>query len=292
MNVRPGPMDLLTDVAGLRVGHAVDETIRTGTTVVLPDAPVVMAADVRGGGPGTRETDLLDPARPIAEFHGVVLSGGSVFGLDAASGVVDWLSARGVGLERGPRRVPLVPAAVLFDLKNGGDKQWGDVSPYRQLGIRACESAREEFEVGRVGAGFGAWAGDVPGGVGSASATTDEWTIAALVAVNSFGVVTTPPDGPAPVPMPKLALSGENTTLVVVATDLALTKAEAKRIAMMAHDGMARAIRPIHTPFDGDTVFVMSTGRAPLGDEPSITLAVAGTLAADCVAAGIRRAVD
>ncbi|MEN8148452.1 MAG: P1 family peptidase [Planctomycetota bacterium] len=291
MSVQPGPKDLLTDVAGLSVGHAVDETIRTGTTVVLPDAPVVMAADVRGGGPGTRETDLLDPSRPIAEFHGAVLSGGSVFGLDAASGVVDRLSARGIGLDRGPRRLPLVPAAILFDLRNGGDKDWGDVSPYRRLGIEACEAAAVDFAVGRVGAGFGATAGDVPGGIGSASATTGEWTVAALVAVNSFGVVTTPPDGLAPVPMPKLALPGENTTLVVVATDLALTKAEAKRVAMMAHDGMARTIRPIHTPFDGDTVFVMSTGRVSPGADPSITLVAAGTLAADCVASSIRRAI-
>jgi L-aminopeptidase/D-esterase-like protein len=250
-----------------------------------------MAADVRGGGPGTRETDLLDPSRPIAEFHGLVLSGGSVFGLDAASGVVDWLSARGVGLERGPRRLPVVPAAILFDLRNGGDKDWGDVSPYRRLGIEACDAATEEFATGRVGAGFGAMAGDVPGGIGSASATVGDGTVAALVAVNSFGVVTTPPDGPAAVPMPKMALPGENTTLVVAATDFALTKAEALRVAMMAHDGLARTIRPIHTPFDGDTVFALSTGRVPLGVEPSVALAEAGTLAADCVAAAVRRAV-
>ena len=139
--IRPGPRDLLSDVPGLRVGHAIDETIRTGTTVVLPDAPVLMSGDVRGGGPGTRETDTLDPVGHIEEFHGVVFSGGSVFGLDAASGVVDWLSARGVGLDRGTRPLPLVPTAILFDLRNGGDKDWGDVSPYRRLGREACEAA-------------------------------------------------------------------------------------------------------------------------------------------------------
>jgi len=289
--VGPGPRDLLTDVAGFRVGHAIDERIRTGTTVVLPDAPVLMSGDVRGGGPGTRETDLLDPVGHIEEFHGVVLSGGSVFGLDAASGVVDWLSARGIGLDRGPRRLPIVPAAILFDLRNGGDKDWGDVSPYRRLAVMACESAVEDFATGPEGAGFGAIAGDRPGGVGSASAVTDTFTVAALVAVNSFGVVTSPEDAPAPVPMPKIPRPGENTTLAVVVTDLALSKPQAKRVAMMGHDGLARTIRPIHTPFDGDTVFVMSTRTRPMEGEPSVAIATLGTLAADVVATSVRRAV-
>jgi len=289
--IRSGPRDLLSDVPGLRVGHAIDETIRTGTTVVLPDAPVLMSGDVRGGGPGTRETDTLDPVGHIEEFHGVVFSGGSVFGLDAASGVVDWLSARGVGLDRGTRPLPLVPTAILFDLRNGGDKDWGDVSPYRRLGREACEAATADFATGPVGAGFGAVAGDVPGGVGSASVATDGYIVSGLVVVNSFGVVATPGDALAPVPMPKVPRAGENTTLALVATDLALTKTRAKRVAMMAHDGLARSIRPVHTPFDGDTVFVMSTGTREIEGVPSLVIAELGTLAADVVALSIRRAV-
>jgi L-aminopeptidase/D-esterase-like protein len=290
--IRPGPRDLLSDVAGLRVGHASDETIRTGTTVILPDAPVIMSVDVRGGGPGTRETDALDPLGHIEEFHGLVFSGGSVFGLDAASGVVDWLSARGVGLDRGTRPIPLVPAAILFDLRNGGDKDWGEVSPYRRLAVEACESVATEYANGRVGAGYGAVAGDRFGGVGSASAVTDDYTVAALVAVNSFGVVTEAmPNGPSDVPMPKVPAAGENTTLVAVATDLDLTKPQAKRLSTMAHDGLARMIRPVHTPFDGDTVFVLATRRRPMPEDASLELARAGTLAADVVARAVTRAV-
>ena len=190
---RPGPRNLITDVEGIQVGNAEDLNARTGVTVILPDRPVVAAVDVRGGGPGTRETDALDPSCLVDRIHAVCLSGGSVFGLEAPSGVVSWMSAQGRGLALGPLAIPVVPAAILFDLINGGDKDWGDPPPYRSLGWEACVKASSGFELGNAGAGLGATAGDLKGGLGSASAVTgDGIQVGAIVAANPSGSVVMP----------------------------------------------------------------------------------------------------
>lgn len=285
--------DRFTDVAGLKVGHAHDDRVRTGVTVILPDAPVVMGVDVRGGGPGTRETDALAPHTLVERFHGLVLSGGSAFGLGAADMVAAWLSEKGIGLPVGGRPVPVVPAAILFDLSNGGDKNWGLEPPYRRLALAACESAGAGCPHGPVGAGFGARAGSRPGGIGSASVLCPRtgWRVAALIAVNSFGeVYAGEPPVEAAVALPKVPIPGTNTTIGAVATDAPLTKAQAQKLAQMAQDGLARAIRPIHTPFDGDTLFALSTAGPEQAAVAPLDLAVLGTLAADCVVRAVRRA--
>ncbi len=284
--------DCFTDIAGLRVGHAHDAAARTGVTVILPDAPVTMAVDVRGGGPATRETDALAPHTLVERVHALVLSGGSMFGLAAADAVAVALSQAGVGLAAGPLPIPVVPAACLFDMANGGDKAW--VEPlHRALGRAALAAAHRHDGSGRLGAGFGATAGSRPGGIGSASVTAHGLTVGALVAVNSFGEVFAGDPPPGDVPLPKLARAGglaaQSTCIGVVATAAPMTRAQAQRVAMMAHDGLARAVRPIHTPFDGDTLFALSTGLA--GGVDAITLAILGTLAADVVARAVRRAV-
>lgn len=284
--------DCFTDIAGLRVGHAHDAAARTGVTVILPDAAATMAVDVRGGGPATRETDALSPHTLVERVHALVLSGGSVFGLAAADAVAVALSAAGIGLAAGPRLIPVVPAACLFDMANGGDKDWLE-PPHRALGQAALAAVTRPDASGRVGAGFGATAGSRPGGIGSASVTAHGLTVGALVAVNSFGEVYPgePPTGE--VALPKLRAAGglaaQSTCIGAVATAAPLTRAQAQRVAMMAHDGLARVIRPIHTPFDGDTLFALSTGEAS-GVDP-VTLAILGTLAADAVARAVRRAV-
>ena len=313
--IRPGPRNLITDLDGLLVGNAEDWTVRTGTTVLLPEAPAVMAVDVRGGGPGTRDTEALAPDTLVEKFHGLVLSGGSVFGLAAADGVTGWLSARGVGLPMGARPVPVVPAAILFDLTNGGDKGWGEANPYPALGRAACEAASRDFRLGNAGAGVGAKAGGLKGGLGSASVFTDDGLqVGALVGANPFGEVVIPgsrtfwcwplemagelggqkppatlPD-PLPSGFPNYRPALANTTIAAVATNLALTKAQAKRVAMMAQDGIARAVRPAHAPFDGDTVFAVSTGTLERPVD-SLLLAQVGAFAADCLARAIARAV-
>jgi L-aminopeptidase/D-esterase-like protein len=284
--------DCFTDVPGLRVGHAEDRVARTGVTVIVPDAPVTMAVDVRGGGPATRETDALAPHTLVERVHALVLSGGSMFGLAAADAVAVALSQAGIGLAAGPLPIPVVPAACLFDMANGGDKRWVE-PPHRALGRAALAAATRPDTSGAIGAGFGAVAGSRPGGIGSVSVTASGFTIGVLIAVNSFGEVCAdaPPDGE--VALPKLARSGglaaQSTCIGAVATDAPLTRAQAQRVAMMAHDGLARAIRPIHTPFDGDTIFAIATGPAT-GVDP-VTLAILGTLAADGVARAVRRAV-
>ncbi len=284
--------DCFTDVPGLRVGHAEDRAARTGVTVIVPDEPATMAVDVRGGGPATRETDALAPHTLVERVHALVLSGGSMFGLAAADAVAVALSQAGVGLAAGPLPIPVVPAACLFDMANGGDKDWAE-PPHRALGRAALGRAAHPDASGAIGAGFGAVAGSRPGGIGSASVRDHSFSVGALIAVNSFGEVYRgePPDGS--VPMPKLARAGglaaQSTCIGAVATDAPLTRAQAQRVAMMAHDGLARAIRPIHTPFDGDTIFAIATGPAT-GVDP-VTLAIIGTLAADCVARAVRRAV-
>ncbi len=287
---------------GLKVGHAHCPQARTGVTVLLPERPVVMACDVRGGGPGTRETDALEPSTLVERVHALVLAGGSVFGLEAAGELALLLARDGVGLPvTEDVCVPVVPSAILFDLANGGDKGWarqgGGVSPYARLAAEAYAAAGDSSAEGAVGAAFGARAGSRAGGIGIASAALDGGgQVAALIAVNCFGEVEDgePPLG-GPVPMPKLRgrdVYGEgNTCIGAIVTDLPLTRPAAKRLAMMAHDGLARSIRPIHTPFDGDALFAMSlSAETPIRVEP-LLLAELGTRAADCVANAVRRAV-
>jgi len=301
---KPGPTDSLIDVADIHVGHASDHQIRTGTTVIVPDTPVAMGVDVRGGGPGTRDTEALNPSCLVESVHGLVLSGGSVFGLAAADAVTQQLSADGIGLPLGPCAVPVVPSAILFDLRNGGDKNWGDSQPYHRLGREALLAARTDNKAtqarsGAIGAGTGATAGAIEGGLGTASFTLDQangpaLVVSALVAVNSFGPLTDAAGGAAITPgdihTPKMGLIGANTTLAAVATNAALDKAGCQRVAIMAHDGLARAIRPLHTPFDGDTVFAMATGAIhPDMPLPSL-LTLVGTLAADALMVATKKA--
>ena len=302
----------LTDIAGLRVGHAEDARALSGVTAIVFDAPTVAAVDIRGGGPGTRETDLLDPERTVPGVDALVLSGGSVFGLDAAAGVVARLAETGRGFAVGAARVPIVPAAILFDLLNGGDKDWGRFSPYRDLGYAAAAAASAgPVPMGSVGAGLGARTANLKGGLGSASAPVEGTgaRVAALVAVNALGRVTVG-DGPhfwagpfeegaefgglGPAPSippdafawPMKPMPGANTTIAVVATDARLTKAEARRLAVMAQDGLARAIVPAHTPLDGDLVFAAATGAVPLA-EPVGDLARLGDAAARVLARAV-----
>ena len=321
MSARPGALNLITDVPGLQVGQAEDARARTGVSVILPDRAAVCACDVRGGGPGTRETDALDPENLVDAIDAVVLSGGSVYGLAAADGVAAWLGVqgRGYGLVTTPGvpPSPVVPAAILYDLANGGDKAWGLEPPYRRLGMEAVQAAETRFRLGTAGGGFGAMAGTLKGGTGSASiVTTDGITVGALACVNSFGSVVAPGGrtfwaapfeidgefgglgstglGAAPEdwgrakgdPAPR-----QNTTIACVATDAVLTPAQAKRVAIMAQDGLARAVRPAHAPFDGDVVFALSTGRAALAEPAQRTIARIGSLAADCLARAIARGV-
>lgn len=303
----------ITDIPGLRVGHAEDLRLGSGVTALVFDAPVVAGVDVRGGGPGTRETDLLDPERTVERIDAIVLSGGSAFGLDAAAGVMAALAEAGRGFAVGSARVPIVPGAVLFDLLNGGDKDWGRFPPYRDLGYAATRAAAVDFALGSVGAGTGATTANLKGGVGSASAEVAGLSarIGALAAVNAFGRVTVG-DGAHfwaapyevgdefgalgfPRHMPPEAFdwprkhagpAGASTTLAVVATDAILTKAQATRLAVMAQDGLARAIHPVHTPLDGDVVFAVATGRVPLAD-PVGDLARLGDAAARTLARAV-----
>jgi L-aminopeptidase/D-esterase-like protein len=316
--MQPGARNLVTDVPGIAVGQAEDVRTRTGVTVILPDERAVAAADVRGGGPGTRETDALAADTLVEAVDAIVLSGGSVYGLAAADGVTAWLGARGrgYGLAPGAPRAPIVPAAILYDLANGGDKDWGEAPPYRELGRQAIAAAGAEFVLGTAGAGAGAMAGQLKGGTGSASLVAEAWTVGALAAVNSFGSVVAPGGRAfwaAPfeigrefggVPFTGASVAPDdwglakrapeprtNTTIAVVATDAALTPAEARRVAVMAQDGLARAVRPVHAPFDGDVVFVLSTGRRPLPEPRPFALTVLGAAAADCLARAIARGV-
>ena len=322
MRARAGPRNLITDVPGLKVGQATDERVRSGVTVILTDERAVCAIDVRGGAPGTRETDVLVAETLVEAVDAVVLSGGSVYGLAAADGVTAWLGARGRGygmvVRPGVPRSPVVPAAILYDLANGGDKDWGVEPPYHAIGIRAVEAAGLEFQLGAAGAGTGAMAGALKGGVGSASVVTEDgFTVGAIAAVNSFGSVTIPGSrafwaapfeldgefGGVPVGDARAApddwglakrnpAAGENTTIACVATDAILTPAQATRLAIMAQDGLARAIRPAHAPYDGDVVFALSTGRKPLPAESAdFVLTRLGALAADTLARAIARGV-
>ena len=310
----PGPRNLITDVPGLLVGQAEDMPGITGTTVVLCETPAVASVDVRGGAPGSRETELLDPAALVERVDAIVLSGGSAFGLDAAAGVTDGLAAIGRGFAIRDVRVPIVPAAILFDLAFPGRQPWIGEPPYRALGRLALDRAAEDFALGNAGAGRGAKAGRLKGGIGSASLRlANGTTVGALAAVNSWGTVVRPDCGrfwaaelalpgeidPQP-PLPAVPLDpedfsacapsipGANTTIAVVATDMPLDKAGCRRLAIMAQDGLAQAIRPAHTPFDGDTVFAVSTGTGPIVGPDQLTRVV--SIAASCLARAIMRA--
>ncbi|MFN4202679.1 MAG: P1 family peptidase [Tabrizicola sp.] len=309
--MRPGPLNLITDVPGLRVGNSDDARLASGVTVLTADRPFVAAVHVMGGAPGTRETDLLAPDRMVEAVDAIFLSGGSAFGLDAGQGIMQALRGAGRGFAVGPVRVPIVPGAIVFDLLNGGDKDW-TTSPYPDLGRRAFEAAARDFALGTAGAGCGAMTGNLKGGLGSASCVLPSGlTVGALVVVNALGQVTVGETshfwaapweedaefgglGPAPLvphdaPLPRKRL-GEATTIAIVATDAVLTKAQAQRMATAAHDGMARALVPSHTPLDGDLVFSVATGDRPLADPVTETFQL-GHAAATCLARAIARAV-
>jgi L-aminopeptidase/D-esterase-like protein len=304
----------LTAVAGIKVGQHTLTERPTGCTVVLTEAGATAGVDVRGGAPGTRETDLLDPSNMVQQVHGIVLSGGSAFGLDAASGVMRYLEEKGIGYDTRVAKVPIVPAAILFDLGFGGKPQ---IRPTAECGYLAAKAASDgPVAEGNVGAGAGATVGKMGGpgrsmkaGVGTASLTLpDGLTVAALVAVNAVGDVVDPAtgqvvaglrteDGKSLADVRRLIRSGqlgarpaprptENTTIGVVATNAVLTKAQARKVAQMAHDGYARAIVPAHTPGDGDTIFALATGTQP----GTANVALIGALAAEVMADAVVRA--
>jgi len=322
---RTGPRNLITDVAGLSVGNVTDARLKSGVTVVVCEQPAVAGVQVLGGAPGTRETDLLEPQNSVATVHAVVLSGGSAFGLDAASGVQAALREKKIGFEVANFRVPIVPAAILFDLPNGGDKDWGRYPPYREFGYEAVQAASADFAIGTAGAGAGALTSGLKGGLGSASTVLDSGvTVGALAAVNPTGSVTVGRSRhfwaapfeigdefgglgyphPLPEDARRIALKhrepragsrpeGANTTIAIIATDAVLTKAAAKRLAISAHDGFAHAIWPTHTPADGDLVFALATGRSGIElDADAIVdlYATAGATMARAIARGVHAA--
>ncbi|HJV60873.1 MAG TPA: P1 family peptidase [Albitalea sp.] len=301
----------ITAVAGLRCGHFTDPRRPTGCTVVLAPQGAVAGVDVRGAAPGTRETELLSPLNSVEKVHAVLLAGGSAFGLDAAGGVMRWLEERGIGVQVGPVRVPIVPAAILFDLLTGDPR----IRPDAAAGYAACDAATDAAPAeGNVGAGAGAAVGKMfgieramKGGIGSASVTVGGLTVGAIVAVNAVGDVVDPSngrvvagarsaDGARMIDAVQAMLRGETTTqlepaaattLGIVATDAALTKAQANKLAQMAHDGLARTIRPVHTTSDGDTIFALATGTSGRGAD----LTLLGTMAVEATAQAVLRAV-
>ncbi|MEM8990552.1 MAG: P1 family peptidase [Pseudomonadota bacterium] len=329
--IRPGPLNSITDVAGISVGQAEDRDLLTGVTAVVAAEPAVAAASVMGGAPGTRAVSILGGAETETRVDAVVLSGGSAFGLDACGGAMEALRARGRGFAIGDVRVPIVPGAIIFDLMTGGAKGWA-APPWHRLGRMAVEVASAEVALGNAGAGIGARAGGLKGGVGTASYTDGTVTVGAIAVVNAIGSAVMPgsrrfwawpfeegvefgglgPPAEAPgaarfqLKMPMSAGDGgrqmegcgdadrrgtmESTTLAVVATDAALTRAETGRLAVMAQDGMARAVYPVHGPLDGDTIFALSTGAGEAA-EGLAGLTRLGTLAGDCVARAIARGV-
>jgi len=308
----------ILDVGGLQVGQAHDANVRTGVTVIIPDAPATCAVDVRGGGPGTRETDTLQDGGLIDKVHAVTLSGGSVYGLAAADGVCAWLGAKSIGFAPSPAPIPvspIVPSAILFDNANGGDKAWGLTPPFRGLGIQACEALNAPLELGQSGAGYGATAGLYAGGLGSASERVGDITVGAIIAANpvgspympgtqvpwawpyeisgEFGGQKPPQDyALSPAMDTKLAFlkaAGQSTVIGVVAVSAALSQKQLKRIAIMAQDGIAMAVQPAHTPLDGDTIFALATGNTPC--ESPVDLAELGAASARCVARALMRGV-
>ena len=309
--------NLLTDIACVRVGHADDAALGSGVTAVIFDTPAIASMDVRGGGPGTREGSLLDPVATVEQIHGIALSGGSAFGLEAGGGVQAWLAEQGRGYRVREAVIPIVPGAICFDLLNGGNKQWGRFAPYRDLGYAAASAAADSFALGSVGAGLGATTSNLKGGLGSASAATQGGVkVAALAVVNAVGSVTVG-DGPwfwaapfeiggeyggrglPPAFTPDMlamrlkgatnASASENTTLAEVVTDAVLTKSQARRLAMIAQTGFARAIYPVHAPLDGDVVFAVATCEKPV--DPLVGLTELGMVAANVTARAIARGV-
>ncbi len=303
----------LTDVAGLKVGHFSDSRRPTGCTVVLCEDGAVAGVDVRGAAPGTRETDLLHPLATIEQVHAVLLTGGSAFGLAAADGVMRWLDEHGIGVEVGPVRVPIVPAAVLFDLWVGD----ASIRPDAAAGFAACAAATDLPPAqGNAGAGAGATVGKLfgpehamKGGIGSASLRVGRITVAALVAVNAVGDVVDPANGRViagargddgqPIDtvaalregrLPAALLEGMATTIGVVATDARLTKVQAAKLAAIAHDGLARTINPVHTAADGDTMFALATGASGLAGQPTVLGALAAEVTARAVLNAVRAA--
>ena len=311
--MKPGPRNLITDVAGIRVGNAHDAAVKSGTTVLAANRPFTASVHVMGGAPGTRETDLLAANKLVTDIDALVLSGGSALGLDAASGVANALRAAGIGFDVEGQKIPIVPAAILFDLLNGGDKAWHD-NPYAGLGAAAWQARDEKFDLGSAGAGYGAVAGPVKGGLGSASAVLDNGvTVGALVAVNAHGAPAAdgvphmwaapwelddefgglgpaPAGAPADVTLTGSLTPAQNTTIGIIATDARLDKAQCQRLAVAAHDGFARALVPSHTPFDGDLIFALSTGARDL-DSPMTDAVALGHAAATVMARAIGRGV-
>ncbi len=318
MTVKTGEKNTILDVGGLKIGQAHDENVKTGVTVILPDEPALCAVDVRGGGPGTRETDTLQNGGLIDRVHAIVLSGGSVYGLAAADGVTAWLGSQRRGYAPGPEPVPvspIVPSAILFDNANGGDKNWGTEPPFRALGVAACEAADRDLKLGKAGAGYGATAGLYPGGLGSASERVGNVIVGAVMAANPVGSPYMPgtdcpwawpyeKDGefggkrpsadfawqaPQDTKLAFLKQAGQSTLIGVVATNARLDQNQLKRLAIMAQDGIAMSVQPAHTPLDGDTIFALSVGE---GNSASpVDLAEIGTAAARCVARSVARAV-
>ncbi len=309
--------NLITDVPGLKVGGAQDNKLKSGVTVLLADEPITASVAIHGGAPGTRDVALLAPEFTVEKVDALVLGGGSAFGLDAGSGAQMALTEMGRGFAIGSVRVPIVPTAILFDLLNGGDKNWGTVNPYGELGRRAVENADMDFPLGSHGAGVGATISGLKGGLGSASALASSGAaVGALVAVNALGQATVGdtahfwaapcekndefgglgfptqfPDAAMELRTKADALAeNANTTIGIVATDLALTKAELKRLAVMAHDGYARALWPAHTMLDGDLIFAVSTGKRQMR-EPVKEMIELGARAAETMARAIARGV-
>lgn len=316
--MKPGPLNAITDIKGLLVGNAQDHILKSGVTALVCEQPTVASMAVHGGAPGTRDTELLTPENSVQEIDVLVLSGGSAFGLDAASGVQGWLRKQGRGFQVGPVHVPIAPAAILFDLINGGNKDWGDFPPYRELGWQAAENAAHQFEIGSFGAGTGALVAGFKGGLGTASLMLDNGiTVGALFAVNALGNPLVgdgphfhaaefefgsefggfglpdkcpPPDAELKIKFRERAQASTNTTIGIVATDAKLTKAECKRLAIAAHDGIARAIWPAHTPMDGDLIFSIATGGTeiePRADQWIDLSAHAASVTARAIARGV-----
>ncbi len=306
--------NLITDVSGVTVGNAHDAKLASGVTVIRFEAPVTASAIISGGAPGSFDTAMLEPDMTVQQIDAVFLSGGSAFGLASGGGVQAALRAAGRGFAVGPVRVPIVVGAILFDLLNGGDKNWGRMAPYAELAYAATESTGEAFALGSLGAGHGATTATLKGGLGSASAVTPSgFTIGAVVAVNAIGMATmgdSPHFWAAPYEVGAefgglgmaspgssgalgIRVKGDRpaTTIACVATDATITKAQAKRLAIMANDGLAHALRPTHAPFDGDTVFFAGTGRKPLGANAFRDVTEIGAVAADCLARAVARGV-
>ncbi|WP_427454223.1 P1 family peptidase [Litorimonas sp. WD9-15] len=303
---------------GYKIGQAQDARVKTGVTIILPDNPAIASVDVRGGGPGTREISALQDGGLIEQVHALMLSGGSVYGLAAADGATAWLGGKGIGYAPGPAPIPvspIVPSAILFDNANGGDKDWGQTPPFRDLAISACEAAEASANEGSVGAGYGATAGLYPGGLGIATERVENISVQAVIAANPVGSPfmpgtncpwawvyerdgefgsRRPPEGyrwsdPQDTKLAFLKAAGQSTVIGAIMTDAALTQKQLKRLAIMAQDGIAMAVQPAHTPLDGDTLFALSLGDKSC--ERPIDLAALGAAAARAVARALTRGV-